>query len=59
MKNNENANKRLDHCGFTSRLLLGAANEQEGLSIRNRDPDTVHFDGKQRKPIVVQIVGHF
>ena len=25
MKNNENANKRLDHCGFTSRLLFGAA----------------------------------
>src|SRR6202051_495063 len=25
MKNNEKANKRLDHCGFTSRLLFGAA----------------------------------
>jgi para-nitrobenzyl esterase len=25
MKNNEKANKRLDHCGFASRLLLGAA----------------------------------
>src|SRR5580700_1961122 len=25
MKNSENPNKRLDHCGFTSRLLFGAA----------------------------------
>ena len=25
MKNNEKANQRLDHCGFTSRLLFGAA----------------------------------
>jgi para-nitrobenzyl esterase len=25
MKNSEKANKRLDHCGFTSRLLFGAA----------------------------------
>ena len=25
MKNNEKANQWLDHCGFTSRLLFGAA----------------------------------
>jgi hypothetical protein len=25
MKNNEKANQRLDHCGFTSRLLFGVA----------------------------------
>src|SRR6266478_1539114 len=25
MKNSEKANKRFDHCGFTSRLLFGAA----------------------------------
>ena len=25
MKNSEKANKRLDYCGFTSRLLFGAA----------------------------------
>jgi para-nitrobenzyl esterase len=25
MKNNEKANQRLDHCGFTSRLMFGAA----------------------------------
>jgi hypothetical protein len=25
MKESEKANKRFDHCGFTSRLLFGAA----------------------------------
>src|ERR1700731_3378252 len=48
MKNNKNTNKRLDHCGFTSRLLFGVAAMWVFTPI---SVETASADNSSRPPI--------